>query len=269
MSEEIESGAVERHVEAEPEVPETEARAAEMGWAPKDQWKGDPDKWIDAETFIERGEKTNGILRERNDKLYGEIQELKSQLQSSVREFGEATRKAEERAYNKALKDLKQQKAQAVEEGDTQAFTQLEQEEESLRSEYAQTHTKPQQAASPDEDPAFKAWHADNSWYNSDVRATAYANQIAPIIAQRHGGNLTRAFYDEVAAEVKKEFPDRFRNTARDKPSPVEGARQTGGRSKKGRGYSDLPPEAKSACDKFVKQKLMTKEQYVKDYFGE
>jgi hypothetical protein len=35
---------------------------------------------------------------------------------------------------------------------------------------------------------------------------------------------------------------------------------------KKKKGYNDLPAEAKAACDKFVKQKLMTVEQYVNEY---
>ena len=30
--------------------------------------------------------------------------------------------------------------------------------------------------------------------------------------------------------------------------------------------YNNLPSDAKSACDKFVKQGLMTKEQYVAEY---
>jgi hypothetical protein len=30
--------------------------------------------------------------------------------------------------------------------------------------------------------------------------------------------------------------------------------------------YDNLPAEAKAACDRFVKQKLMTREQYVADF---
>jgi hypothetical protein len=41
-------------------------------------------------------------------------------------------------------------------------------------------------------------------------------------------------------------------------------AREAGGKS-----YAALPDDAKKACDRFVKQGLMTKEQYIKDYFGE
>jgi hypothetical protein len=35
------------------------------------------------------------------------------------------------------------------------------------------------------------------------------------------------------------------------------------------KGYIDLPAEARAACDKFVAQKLMSRDQYLSDYFGE
>ena len=44
----------------------------------------------------------------------------------------------------------------------------------------------------------------------------------------------------------------------------IEGLIKTGKYS-----FNDLPPEAKQACMKFEKQKLLTREEYVRDYFGE
>jgi len=46
--------------------------------------------------------------------------------------------------------------------------------------------------------------------------------------------------------------------------SPNGTARPTVSSGKKS--YGNLPPEAKAACDKFVKQGLMTKEAYVAEY---
>ena len=31
-------------------------QAREMGWRPKEEWEGEPEKWRDAKEFVERGE---------------------------------------------------------------------------------------------------------------------------------------------------------------------------------------------------------------------
>ena len=33
-----------------------EGEAREMGWRPKEEWQGEPEKWRDAKEFVERGE---------------------------------------------------------------------------------------------------------------------------------------------------------------------------------------------------------------------
>ena len=73
------------------------------------------------------------------------------------------------------------------------------------------------------------------------------------------------ASIQEVTEEVRRRFPEKFGNPRREKPNRVEGGGTPSGRSGK-KGYADLPPEAKAACDRFVKQGLMTKEEYVKDF---
>lgn len=248
---------------------EAEVRASEQGWMPQDKWQGDPDKWVSAETFLERGEKHNGILRERNEKLNADIIALKEELRSSVRQFGTATRKAEERAFQRAMKELHAEQVKAVEQGDTQTWSELEKEKTSLQSEFVEAQKEPEQ--SPDQDPAFISWHTHNQWYNDDLDLTVYANQVAPILAPKYGNKATPEFYEAVAKAVKKKYPEKFRNSNRDKPSPVQNSAQdvSKGKANKGKKYNDLPPEAKAACDKFVNQQMMTQEEYLAEYFSE
>ncbi len=68
---------------------------------------------------------------------------------------------------------------------------------------------------------------------------------------------------------MKQKFPEKFGNPRRSRPSPVEGATSAGGKQKKGKSYDDLPPEAKSTCDRYVEQGLMKKDEYVKEYFSQ
>ena len=52
-------------------------------------------------------------------------------------------------------------------------------------------------------------------------------------------------------------------------PNPMDGGSTSGGTNrptKSKRSYEALPGDAKDACDRFVKQGLMTKEQYLDAY---
>ena len=59
---------------------EVEQAAREMGWRPKEEFRGDTAKWVDAETFVSRGENFIPILRADREKLRGENAEIKSAL---------------------------------------------------------------------------------------------------------------------------------------------------------------------------------------------
>jgi hypothetical protein len=36
-----------------------------MGWTAKEKFRGDPERWVDAATFVKNGEESLPILRER------------------------------------------------------------------------------------------------------------------------------------------------------------------------------------------------------------
>src|SRR3990167_3011505 len=54
--------------------------ATGMGWSPKESWRGDPEKWIDAETFVARGREVLPILRANNKQLQAKVDTLSGQL---------------------------------------------------------------------------------------------------------------------------------------------------------------------------------------------
>lgn len=255
---------------------EVETKAREMGWKPKDEWEGDDTGWMEAEAFIERQEnltkRADAAAQAENRKLREEIASLKgvqAEMRQTMDEFREFHSKTEQRAYDRALKDIQTKQRQAVESGDTEAFDAAAAEADALMKDAAASAPagkKPDQPQNPDDIPAFKDWHAKNDWYLDDVKLTAYAESIAPAIARKGGYNGTEAaYYEAITEEVKAEFPDRFENPNRKKAAAVESSGGAAPR-KKGRSYTDLPPEAKAQCDKYVKQGLLTKEQYVKDY---
>ena len=74
-------------------------------------------------------------------------------------------------------------------------------------------------------------------------------------------------FYKELSSAVAKKFPDT--NPNRDRAPSVEGGGGTNRPKAGGNTYKSLPAEAKAACDDFVTDGIMTREEYVTDYFPE
>jgi hypothetical protein len=71
---------------------ETEDKALRMGWVPKDQFKGAPEKWTDAETFIKRGEEFLPFLKANNRKLEKALENATADLaemKKTLKEFGD------------------------------------------------------------------------------------------------------------------------------------------------------------------------------------
>jgi hypothetical protein len=72
---------------------------------------------------------------------------------------------------------------------------------------------------------------------------------------------------EETLKKVKMAFPDKFENTRRNNPPPVDGGGETGGAEQKGTKYNTarLNPEQKIVYNQLVKvHKQMSHEEYFK-----
>ena len=248
-----------------------EARARQMGWTPKDEFKGDPAKWRDANEFVERGEREVPLLRAQNKRLEAKIGELST----TVREMGEYLTKTEQRAYDRAIADLKQQRKDALAAGDGDAFDKADEQLEQLKRDAAAKAA--QRADKKDDggaDPVYTEWESRNPWLK-DAELSDYAEFAAQKL--RAGGEKATGaeFLDLVAAKVKAQFPAKFTNPRRESAQAVEGAapaRRGGGKT-----YADMPADARAACDRMAKNGFAGNEeaakkfrdQYVKQYFEE
>jgi len=244
---------------------ETVNEAKRQGWVPQEEYDGPADKWVDAETFVKKGKEINAILRKDNEFLKREIAEMKS----TMMEFKKFSADNEKRAYDRALAELREQKKMAVSQGDGDKLLEVDDAIEELKEQRAKEAQETKQATNQI-DPSFVEWNDDNKWFGKDPELTEEANLIGETLKRRQPTLIGRDFLDEVAKRVKKMYPEKFTNANRAKPSPVEGTTGNKSSAKTGKySFNDLPPEAKQACLKFEKQKLLTREEYVKDFFGE
>lgn len=243
---------------------EIEEKAISQGWVPEEQWKGDPEKWRPAKEFVERGENIIPILKDRLNKLEEELQLALKVNKAEIEAVKKATLEQAKKDYEKQLADLRKQKFEAVQSGDVEEYTKIEQKEKTL---------KQPEEVKPTETPVFTEWKSKNSWYNTDNDLTDWAEFVAAKIHKENPNMEERAFYESVASRVKAQFPDKFTNPNRDKADMAEGggAKPSGGKKKN---WADLPDSAKSAYSRLSKKfeakgRKLDKDTYVKEYFEE
>ncbi len=239
----------------EPDPQEVKARI--QGWVPKEEFRGDPVKWIDAKSFNERGETIIPIMRERNERLEKDVREMKE----SFKEFSEFHRQTEDRAYKKALKEIEQKKLTAVSNADTVEYEKAELERVELEK------SKPiPKVEKPVELPEMQEFRKVNTWYESDPELTGEADALGVAYAKQ---NIPYPkILEKVQTTMKILHPEKFANVKRDDQSKVESVSSETGLPKKSNNhsYENLPADAKKQCDKWIKNGLLTKEQYIQDY---
>lgn len=231
-----------------------EDKARADGWAPLDEWKGDPEKWKSAEQFVEDGEHIASILKSKVERLEGK---LDSALETN-KKFNEFTQRAlekERKEKESAIRELEEARKQAVTDGDGEAFARADKQIDELK-------TQPQQEQQLD--PQAKAWLNDNNWYQQNEKLTVYADGLADMLAAQ--GYTGKAYFDELSKRVRDTFPEDFGNKNRKKPNTVESGGEavvdTGSRT-----FDKLPKEAKDAYKQFAKDiPGFTKEQFVSQY---
>lgn len=255
-----------------------EARARATGWTPKEEFRGDPDRWVDAEKWNKRADELMPILKANNKKLVEDLESANSklgatesevsELKKTLKRMADASAKVSEREYSRALETIRKEQAQAISEGDAGRWEELEKQKDSLE--------KPEKidiSETPIEDPgkAQREFMERNPWYDAPGKEamTGYAYKKASEL-QANGITDPAKQLKMVEDAVKQAFPDEFNNKRR-QTQAVEGDSSKPEKKSSGKkGYDDLPAEAKTACDNFVKTiKGYTKEQYVKEYFSE
>lgn len=235
-------------------VRDYEAEASEQGWNP--DYDG-PNK-TDAKTFVEKGEKIAGIANSRVKKLEVQVQNLE-QSNKKFGEYHKKTLEAEQKKNAQKIQDLEGQLSQAITDGDGQAYTRYSREIDGLKAEQAMPTDDAQMW-----DQMSHAWVAENQWYVQNPKLAAYADGISDQL--RNNGYNGQAYFQELTRMVHETFPEEFKNPNKSKANAVDSAGEKGKGSSKAKTYDSLPDDAKKACDDFVSQGFMTKEDYVNQF---
>ena len=223
-----------------------EGLAGEMGWRPKEDWKGDPDKWKPAHEYMRA---TVDVNRKLGNRLKGVEDQLARVARTSV--------SITEREVAKERERLMQEREEAFDAGDRDAFQKAERELAKVATVAPPTV--------PDETHSFIERNAN--WFQKDQEATAWAiNRTNELAATGLGHARQLAI---VEREAKQMFPEFFEA---EKPKPKAAPLNTPGTraavsAKKG--FASLPADAQKAALDFEAKRGINREEYAKIYYEE
>lgn len=227
---------------AEPSIDEV---ASEMGWVPKDKFKGPADKWKPASQFIRDGKN----IQER---LSRDVKSLRDTLDTVSKTSGQILADKLQEQHRM----LSERYAAAVEKGDPdEAFAAAN---EIMRVKAA---AQPARAAPA---PETDAWVSKNSRVMNDPLAAQRALQICDAYAR--AGQSVPDQLANTEAVMKREFPHLFD----DKPAP---AVATPGRGlaapRTGKTAADLPKEARAIAEDMAERGMFpSPDDYARHYFA-
>jgi hypothetical protein len=238
--------AEEQVVDQTPEYSEIEQEAIDHGWNPEGV---EGKKNLSAEEFMDR------------KPLYDELHSTKKQIRK-LQDGMEAMKTMQEgiraREREKTIRELQQQKKVALESENYDAVLQID-------DAIAQERTA---EAEPVSNVAFETWVDENEWYHQDQDMKKYADMIGAGYYQQNPKVPMSEVYEYVTSEVKKRYQDKFENTHRQRPNPVEGAGKGRTNTSKKHSVRDLPEEDRQIMKTIIRTGTMTEEEYLKDYFG-
>jgi len=240
-----------------------EQEAQEQGWKPESDWT-DPDKpWIDAKTFVEKGERIAGIARSRADRERTQFESRIERLERANKDFGQYTKQLREKDQAKSAAKIAQLEAQlaaAVSNSDGEAFDQVNRQIQAERETMA-----PPPVNGDQQHPLAEAWLMNNPWYNENPKLKTYADGLSEIVGQE--GYTGQAYFSEITRRVRADFPEEFENPRQSGGNTVEaGSQKTGPKDKSAHTYENLDPDSKRNCDEFVAEGLITREDYLKTF---
>lgn len=273
-----------------------EKEAREMGWRPLDEFKGNKDKWVSAEEYVERGRSVLPIVKATNKRLSDQVSKLtetnknleeqltntNAAIERLEKHWSEANRRAVESAQRQLKEDLKK----AREDNDFEAEEEIREKLEATKEALKESEKKVPEKKTPEDppnklNPELVSFMNENKWFGGeskeDRQKTKMFNRLAEDLREDGETAQGREFLDIVLEKFNEQNED-------DTPTPrkaskVEGtpSRASNG-SSGGKGYASLPSDAKKACDadietfvgpnKRYKTKDEWRAQYAKIYYS-
>lgn len=282
--EEIPPNAVANTENTETSTPDIEQRARAMGWRPQEEFNGDQSKWKTADEFVAKGENDLPVLRENLRRTTSTITDLQARMARQEQDFKSTISRVEkmsEAALQRQRDQLESNWAAAqrnatasgdlehydrLEAGKKAAIADFDRQVGEVRQPAVQEQPKPTPQS---EDPVFQAWHKKNPWYLTDHEMTAVAEAYSQTLVRQ---NPTQPLEDNMRDTenwMRKRYPEKFGVTAGAPPAVEGGGTRMTASASRGKGWNDLPGDARAQGAKFIKDGLFKDQNdYAKEYWS-
>lgn len=235
-----------------------EAEAKEHGWSPKEDFKGDPNRWVDAEAFMKRADEMMPLLKATNARLKRDLESIRKDLKRATTHF----EGAEKRAYDRALADLETKLAEATEAGDTKAAASVAKEMRELApvADGKQEYTKEEAQEALDE------FREEHSWYDKanlanatevEINARLYYDRMLDRHLEKTKEMPPAEFFAYIADLTLDKYPALKGKPARQKPTSAVEAPGGGPRRGMVQSWDNLPDPAKRQYQRFIDRGLL------------
>lgn len=270
------------------EPSDNEVRARELGWAPKEEWKGKPEHWKSADEWLEQAPK-NYIpkLEKKIGQLEGKLARKEAETEDRIKRL-EGTMKAHYQAQIDQIKsDYEGKKEKAVETGDTEAYKKavadekravegLEKKVEAAEDKQELKDTKAASDLPPEVKKRLEAFLEDNDWYSTNRRLQKNFDFLYAVVEEEMPGATIVERLDEARTRLVEANPEKFGKVKKDddddeprRGSRVEsGSRNTNGGPKK-KGWSDIDSEDRRLAESMIGEGKLFKDKsdYAADYW--
>lgn len=235
-----------------------EAEAREHGWLPKDEFKGDVNRWADAETFMKRADEMMPLLKAQNQRLKRDLDSIRKDLKRATAHF----EGAEKRAYDRAKSEIEGKIENAVEAGDVVAARAAMKEmgELSPVAETKQEHTKEEAQEALDEFREEHPWYDKANLANAteiEINARLFYDRMLDRHIDKTKDMPPAEFFAYIADLTLDKYPLLKGKPVRQKP--VSAVEPGGGGPRRGmaQNWDNLPDEAKRQYTRFIDRGLL------------
>jgi hypothetical protein len=191
-------------VTTEEKVLTIDDKARAMGWRPLEEYKGDPDAWVDAKEFVSRSS------------FFKKIDSLKEKIQTQeqvIRTMNQTLSLSERRGYEKALEEAKQQMAEARAQGNFKEYEKAVMKQADIVKNIPASITHTEDFT---KEQYWKEFVEQNPWQhqsdlNSQIKRAA-ALVMTQNLQQSNPNISNKEITDYIHKEIRVKFPDEFKH---------------------------------------------------------
>lgn len=187
-----------------------EAEAREMGWFPEAEFKGKkrPAEFLDAKTFVERGEHVLPIIKREREKMEKEFGARLSKMEK----MGEKTIAKLIETHEAEIAGLQAQKDEAITKGDVAGVRKIEAKIDKANA--SAPTAEPVKSAEEVYEESVSKFKADNDWYDTDDDLTIEANVYSQRLLAKDPKLTLEDNLKKTAAYIRGKYPLKFKTDA-------------------------------------------------------